>query len=84
MAGISAWRVNDVVAYDAMRESATILTSLLLAPASADSSGIPHHSEEIAEWRHRVLTCDGVDREAVAMLAATIEERVAELSRTPR
>lgn len=71
MAGISAWRVNNVVAYDAMRESATFLTSLLLTRTAA---------EEIAEWRRRVLTCDGFDREAVAMLTIAIDDRIAELS----
>lgn len=71
MAGISAWRANDVVAYEAMRESATTLSALLLR-SSADI--------EVRELRDAVVGVDGYDRAAVSALAAHIRSRIAELT----
>ena len=71
MAGISAWRANDVVAYEAMRESATTLSALLLR-SSADI--------EVGELRDAVVGVDGYDRTAVSALAAQIRGRIAELT----
>lgn len=71
MAGISAWRANDVVAYEAMRESATTLSALLLR-SSADI--------EVRELRDAVVGVDGYDRAAVSALAAHIRRRIAELT----
>lgn len=77
MAGISAWRVNDVVAYDAMRESATTLTALLL--------GAAHHEldvaqADVAQLRGDVLAVDAYDRAAVAVLSARINRHIADLT----
>lgn len=74
---ISAWRVNDVVAYDAMRGSATTLTALLL--------GATHREQDvtradIARLRGDVLAVDAYDRAAVAALAVRIDSRIAGLS----
>lgn len=71
LAGISAWRANDVVAYEAMRESATTLSALLLR-SSADI--------EVRELRDAVVGVDGYDRAAVSALAAHIRRRIAELT----
>jgi hypothetical protein len=71
LAGISAWRANDVVAYEAMRESATTLSALLLR-SSADI--------EVGELRDAVVGVDGYDRTAVSALAAQIRGRIAELT----
>jgi len=76
LAGTSAWRVNDVVAYDVMRESATTLTALLLESVT-DDAGVA----ELAELRRAVLNVDGYDRVQVGALASSINYRIAELSR---
>ncbi len=76
LAGISAWRVNDVVAYEAMRESATMLSALLLR-RSADASSA---DIEVRELRDAVVGVDGYDRTAVSALAAHIRGRIAELT----
>lgn len=80
MARISAWRVNDAVAYEAMRESATLLTSLLLQ-ASVEHSG-PSVAEisELQQLQRDILVLDGHDREAVNALADRIAVRIAELT----
>lgn len=79
LAGISAWRVNDVVAYEAMRESATTLTALLLGVASSVDA-----TAELAQLRSEVLGVDGYDRAAVVALATRISERILELSESAR
>ncbi|MFB8146630.1 hypothetical protein ACFC1W_07785 [Microbacterium sp. NPDC056003] len=63
--------MNDVVAYEAMRESATTLSALLLR-SSADI--------EVRELRDAVVGVDGYDRAAVSALAAHIRGRIAELT----
>lgn len=79
MAGITAWRVNDVVAYDRMRESASALTSLLLQSSSAATADCSGARTELAQLRHVLLSLDGYDRVAVADMAARIDNRIAEL-----
>ncbi len=83
MAGTSAWRVNDVVACDAMRESAATLTALLLESAHAGSLEPDEAQVEIAELRRAVLTVDAYDRAQVAELAVRISSRSLELSGAP-
>jgi hypothetical protein len=67
----SPWRVNDVVAYDRMRETAITIFALLHAAS---------HSEELARMRRDVLTVDVYDRSAVAALQARLDDRLRELS----
>ncbi len=74
MAEISAWRANDVVAFELMRESATTLTALLLR-----SPKVANANNEVADLRSSVLSVDGHDRAAVAALAASISDRIHEL-----
>ena len=81
---MSAWRVNDVVAYDLMRASATRLTALLLALADADRGTSNGATGEVAQLRHDVLTVDGYDRAAVVALALRIDERIESLARESR
>lgn len=80
MAGISAWRVNDVVAYDLMRESAIVLTAQLLQSTHRGSSEPDFARADAARLRHDVLTLDGYDRAAVAALATQISDHIRELS----
>ena len=66
-----------------MRESATMLTSLLLGathlwPAEPDAA-----QADIAQLRHDVLAVDAYDRVAVAALTARINSRIADLSGAP-
>lgn len=83
MAVTSAWRVNDVVAYDAMRESATQLTAQLLKSADHDSTGPEEAQAEMALLRQGVLGVDGYNRAAVVALARRIDGRISDLSREP-
>lgn len=80
MAGISAWRANDVVAYEAMRESATTLTALLVRASVSDPAGAWSADIEVRELRDAVVGVDGYDRAAVSALAAHIRGRIAELT----
>ncbi|WP_314855677.1 hypothetical protein [uncultured Microbacterium sp.] len=80
MAGISAWRVNDAVAYEAMRESATLLTSLLLQSSLGHSGPAAGALSELQQLQRDILEVDGHDRAAVNSLADRIAVRVAELT----
>ena len=80
MAGISAWRVNDAVAYDLMRESATVLISSLVRLADRDASGSGQFRSEVADLRRRLVSVDAYDRAAVTVLTRAIEGRIDELS----
>lgn len=80
MAGISAWRVNDVVAYEAMRESATLLTNLLLRSSIEDTGPSAAALSELRQLYRDILDVDGHDRAAVNSLADRIAVRVAELT----
>ena len=83
LAGITAWRVNDVVAYDAMRESATTLTAMLLGATHSSSANPDTVQAEIAQLRQGVLAVDAFDRAAVAALSARISGRILEQSGAP-
>lgn len=80
MAEFSAWRVNDVVAYDLMGESALALTALLARAAISDSRMSDPVRLELAQLQHDILTVDGYDRVAVSALAERIAARIRELS----
>lgn len=78
----SPWRVNDVVAYDRMRDTATIAFAVLQAAARADGPDADAAREELAALRREVLGVDAYDRAAVAALAARLEDRIRELQGT--
>ena len=79
MAELSGWRVNDVVAYDVMRESAVALATLLVRETRTASE--PDRARgELAQLRQDVLTVNAFDRAAVAALAAQLEHRTRKLS----
>ncbi|MGC5224209.1 hypothetical protein ACPW96_16700 [Micromonospora sp. DT81.3] len=80
MPNLSAWRVNDVVAYDAMLEVAGTLTALLLNIARAGGDDALTARRELAEVRHAVLAVDGYDRAAVEALATRLRARIGDLS----
>jgi len=78
--GRSAWRVNDVVAYEAMRESASLLLSLLVSSSAADRADGDSTAGEIESLRSDVLNAQSYDRAAVSSLSTRIEDRIAELT----
>lgn len=69
-----AWHVNDVVAYDLMREAATRVQALLIA-AHHDSA-----ADEMLEVRRATLAIDGFDRAAVDAHIKTLEQRERQLA----
>lgn len=79
MAGITAWRTNDVVAYEAMRETATMLAALLIRSA-ASGTALPTANSELLELRVTVLNSDVFDRATVAALTTRFRERIAQLA----
>lgn len=80
VARISAWRVNDAVAYEAMRESATLLTSLLLQSSIESSEPSAAALSELQQLHRDILDMDAYDRVAVNSLADRIAVRTAELT----
>jgi len=79
LADTSAWRVNDVVAFEAMRESATTLTALLLHRSTGGRQTLSRAIEEITTLRESVLNTDSDDRAAVSLLAKSIDRRIEQL-----
>jgi hypothetical protein len=73
----SPWRVNDVVAYDLMREAAARAMALLSAAAQSAEYGDARR--ELARLRREVLAVDAYDRAAVAGVSARIDQRIREL-----
>lgn len=80
--GTSPWRVNDVVAYDLMREAAARAIALLSAAAHSGDSG-REERDELARLHREVLAVDAYERATVAALAARIDQRIRELEGHP-
>jgi hypothetical protein len=75
----STWHVNDVVAYDLMRElSSSVQARLLDLVREGDSSA----AQALIEVRRTTLAVDGYDRGAVDAYAQTLQQRDAELARS--
>lgn len=72
------WHVNDVVAYDAMRElSVNVQSHLLDRERDGDGSA----RAELLEIRRATLAVDGYDRDAVDAFSQQLQRRDAELAR---
>ena len=56
--GISRWRVNDVVAYDRLREAAVNAFALLGNVIQSDSQRADEARAELADLREDVLSVD--------------------------
>jgi hypothetical protein len=74
----SMWHVNDVVAYDVMREvSGSLQARLLERLRHGDASA----QAELLEVRHTTIAVDGYDRAAVDSYTQQLQLRDAELAR---
>lgn len=76
----SAWRANDVVAYDALREAANAAIALLLRLSTTGTISESEAVADSAQIRQGVLGIDGFDRPKVDSHRALLDERIAELS----
>lgn len=72
----SAWRANDVVAYDGMREAANIVIASLLRRSGGSEPEASARLTEAAELRHRVLQVSGFDRAAVDKMSAELQQEL--------
>ena len=70
-AGQSAWRVNDAIACDEMRERASVLASQLLQRAQERGASV----DSLISLRAQANAVDGFDRAAVDLLTAELESR---------
>ena len=70
-AGQSAWRVNDAIAYDEMRERASTRASQLLQRAQQGSASL----DSVINLLAQANAVDGFDRAAVDRLMAELESR---------
>lgn len=75
MAHSSAWRVNDALAFEVLRDAAARLTALLLPVARSGGPGAQEAWEEVQAVRLESLLVDGYDRRAVDGLAARLTAR---------
>jgi hypothetical protein len=74
----SMWHVNDVVAYDVMRElSSSVQARLLDRVRGGDESA----RTELLEVRHNTLHLDGYDRASVDAFTQQLQLRASELAR---
>lgn len=83
VAQASAWRVNDAVAMDAMREDSATLVALLLSIARSGGPNAATAREELSEIRRDVLSVDGFDRRTVDALSVQFRERIRVLRSAP-
>lgn len=75
--GHTTWLVNDVVAYDAMRELSGSVQSRLLDRERRGDRGA---RAELLEIRRATLAVDGFDRAAVDAFSAQLQRRDTELA----
>lgn len=79
-AAASPWHVNDVVAYDAMRQLATTVQARLV---EQERRGSGTARAELLEVRSATLAIDGYDRAAVDDYTQQLQRQAANLARTP-
>lgn len=75
----STWHVNDVVAYDLMRETSANVQARLIELARVDD---PTATDELVDIRRTTLAVDGYDRAAVDAYTRLLQQRDAELTRS--
>ncbi|WP_127817853.1 hypothetical protein [Microbacterium sp. CPCC 204701] len=79
----SAWRANDIVTYDAVREAANAAIAAVLR--LADDGAILHENAiaEASAIRRELLEVDAYDRTALDALLVRFSSRAAEHSGLP-
>jgi hypothetical protein len=75
----SMWHVNDVVAYDLMREASTTVQARLIELACV---GDTTATDELVDIRRTTLAVDGYDRAAVDAYTRQLQQRDSELARS--
>ena len=75
----STWHVNDVVAYDLMRELSNSVQAHLL---DLVRQGDPAAAGSLSEIRRATFAVDGYDRAAVDAYAHQLQQRDTELARS--
>lgn len=75
----STWHVNDVVAYDLMRELSSSVQARLLDLVRAGNSSA---AQALIEVRRATLAVDGYDRSAVDSYAQQLQQQDTELARS--
>lgn len=76
----SAWRANDVVAYDSLRDAVSTAIATLLRLADDGTLEVGQAVREAAAIRRELFDVDAYDRDAVDSARATLEQRVADLT----
>ena len=71
------WRVNDIVAYDVMRENSSSVQARLL---DRIRGGDETARAELLEVRHNTLRLDGYDRASVEAYTQQLQLRETELA----
>jgi hypothetical protein len=75
----SAWRPDDIVAYEEMRDLAIAAQSILISRARRDLSQTTAARAEAARLHRETLAVDGFDRKAVDAQTRLLALRLAEL-----
>ena len=79
----SAWRANDIVTYDAVREAANSAIAAVLRLAD-DGAILPERAiAEASAIRSELLEVDAYDRSALDVLLERFKSRAAEYSGLP-
>lgn len=73
----SMWHVNDVIAYDLMREASNSVQARLIDLARHGDAAA---AGEVADVRHATLAVDGYDRAAVDGQTRQLQQRETELA----
>jgi hypothetical protein len=76
----SAWRANDLAAYDAAREAANGAIAALLRHADDGAMLHEHALAEASAIRRELVEVDAFNRSALETLLARMTSRIAELS----
>lgn len=75
----SAWRPDDIVAYEEMRDIAISVQTILIAHARQDNARETGARAEAARVRRETLAIDGFDRKAVDGQTRRLALRLVEL-----
>jgi hypothetical protein len=80
VAEISAWRANDVVEYELLRDAGAALTAALLSAARSDDSFAGGLRAEMVALRRELSSVSPYDRAAVTAMRQRVERRLMEFS----